>query len=44
MSVTMTTFEFGVEVKASGTMGDAEQAAYRDLVEHLEEADQLKAE
>jgi hypothetical protein len=40
-SVTMTTFEFGVDVKASGTMGDAEQAAYRMLVKHLDEAKEL---
>ena len=40
-SVTITTFEFGVDVKASGTMGDAEQAAYRKLVKHLEEAKEL---
>jgi hypothetical protein len=40
-SVTTTTFDIAVEVNESGTLGDAEQAAYRKLVKHLEEAKEL---
>jgi hypothetical protein len=40
-SVTTTTFDIAVEVNESGTLGDAEQTAYRKLVKHLEEAKEL---
>jgi hypothetical protein len=40
-SLTTTTFDMTVDVKMNGTMGAAEQAAYRKLVKHLEEAKEL---
>ena len=40
-SLTTTAFDITVDVKMNGTMGGAEQAAYRKLVKHLEEAKEL---
>jgi hypothetical protein len=38
---TTTNFDIAVDANATGTMADAEQAAYRKLVKHLEGAKEL---